>query len=224
MDCRGEDTRRQIVEEYNVVPVAYIQLLAGQIKHSDAGGNIKNDYYIFNAVHKTNGNREVIQCGMRAARDFLRLLNHGGLPIFNPLHEEGGDDPQGGAGIGRHNGGDPQSREDRGRRNSAWNLVARQLYNAIMWVIIIIKASPNTPIFDIRQRVYNFRDREPFESQVKGVNKIISRTMQGKTLTEAINELRAKNNIRDELCQFDILVDIIHNATDEEGKPLKSYF
>ncbi len=161
---------------------------------------------------------------MRAARDFLRLLNHRGLPVFNPLHGEGGDGLQGEEGIGGNDVGNPQGREDRGRRTPEWNLVARQLYNAIMWVIIIIEASPNTPIFNIRERVYNFRDREPFESQVKSVNKIINRTMQGRTLTEAINELRADNNIRDELCQFNMLVDIINNVTDEEGNPLQSYF
>lgn len=27
---------------------------------------------------------------MGAARDFLKMLEHEGLPLFNPLHEEGG--------------------------------------------------------------------------------------------------------------------------------------
>ena len=34
MNCRGTATRQRIVEEYNVKPVAHIQLLAGQTKHS----------------------------------------------------------------------------------------------------------------------------------------------------------------------------------------------
>lgn len=47
MDCRSEEKRREIVEEYNVKPVAHLQLLSGQKKHSDAKQIIKNDYYIF---------------------------------------------------------------------------------------------------------------------------------------------------------------------------------
>lgn len=30
MDCRSEEKRREIVEEYNVKPVAHLQLLSGQ--------------------------------------------------------------------------------------------------------------------------------------------------------------------------------------------------
>jgi hypothetical protein len=93
-----------------------------------------------------------------------------------------------------------------------------------MWVIIIIDANGGTPIFEIQERVYNFRDREPFESQIKGVNTIIMRNLQGRTLTEAIDELRADNRIRDGLCQFNMLEDIIINARDKAGNPIQSYF
>lgn len=88
MDCRSEEKRREIVKAYNVKPVAHLQLLSGQKKHSDAGQIIKNDYYIFEAVHKITCKKEIIQCGMGAARDFLRLLNSEGLPLFNPLCNE----------------------------------------------------------------------------------------------------------------------------------------
>ena len=78
MDCRSTERRQWIVDNYNVVPVAHIQLLAGQTKHSDAGAVIENDYYIFHATDKVCGKREIIQCGMGAARDFLRLIGHEG--------------------------------------------------------------------------------------------------------------------------------------------------
>lgn len=68
-----------------------IQLLAGQTKHSDAGATIEKDYYIFYATDRATGTREIIQCGMGAARDFLKLPYHKGLPLFNPLHGEGGE-------------------------------------------------------------------------------------------------------------------------------------
>lgn len=41
MECRSEERRQYIVDNYNVVPVAHIQLLNGQTKHSDAGQTIE---------------------------------------------------------------------------------------------------------------------------------------------------------------------------------------
>ena len=61
---------------------------------------------------------------------------------------------------------------------------------------------------------------EPFPSQVKAVNTIIGKNIVGKTLTEAIDELRHDNDIRDEMCQFGKLVDIIGNYKDKEGTPV----
>ena len=228
MDCRSEEKRKQIVKDYDVVPKVHIKLLAGQIKDSDAGGTIKNDYYIFEAKHKKNGNLEIILCGMGAAKDFLRLLKHKGLPIFNPLHGEidyVGGDPQEGEEAEGHGNGNPQRGDGGGgKRNLEWNPIARQLYNACMWVIIIIDAKAGTPIFEIQEKVYNYRDREPFEGRVKGVNTIIMRNLQGRTLTEAINELRANNRIRDELCQFDRLIDIINRVAEGKENPIQPYF
>ena len=97
MRCRGRETREQIVKDYRVVPVAHIRLLAGQTRRSDAEADIENEYYIFEAVD-ADGNKEIIQCGMGAARHFLKLLNHGGVPLFNPLHVGGNVGGHGGAG------------------------------------------------------------------------------------------------------------------------------
>lgn len=209
MDCRSIEKRQWIIENYNVTPVAHIQLLAGQTKHSDAGKIIQNDYYIFEAVDKSNGEKEIIQCGMGAARDFLRLLNHKGLPIFNPLHR--GELVGGGENGRARAGGDVR----RGETN--WNPIARQLYNAIMWIIIIIDAKPDTPIFEIRDKVYRYKDREPFSKQIRAVNTIIRKNLPNTTLTEAINNLRVENDVRDDVCQFELLVNSINNMTNRDG-------
>lgn len=218
MECRSTERRQWIVENYNVVPVAHIQLLAGQTKRSDAGAIIENDYYIFEAVNRGSGAKEIIQCGMGAAGDFLRLLNHDGLPLFNPLHGEGG-------GQGGNPGGNLGGNGGR-REAEEWNPTVKQLYNAIMWVILIIEAKPNTKIFELRKTVYRLKDKAPYDTQVKGVNTIIERTLGGKTLTEVIEELREKNSVRDEMCRFDMLVDIINNYRDKDGNhlDLRSYF
>lgn len=193
MDCRGTEKRKWIIEKYNVTPVAHIQLLKGQTKHSDAGKIIQNDYYIFEAIDKSNETKEIIQCGMGAARDFLRLLNHEGLPIFNPLHK--------GESIARVVNEQERAGGDAGRTETNWNPMARQLYNAIMWIIIIIDAKPDTPIFEIRDKVYRYKVREPFTSQIRAVNTIIRKNIPNFTLTEAINNLKTENDIRDDVCQ-----------------------
>lgn len=209
MDCRSIEKRQWIIENYNVTPVTHIQLLAGQTKHSDAGKIIQNDYYIFEAVDKSNGEKEIIQCGMGAARDFLKLLNHKGLPIFNPLHR--------GELVGGVENGRARAGGDVRRAETNWNPIARQLYNAIMWIIIIIDAKPDTPIFEIRDKVYRYKDREPFSKQIRAVNTIIRKNLPNTTLTEAINNLRVENDVRDDVCQFDLLVNSINNMTNRDG-------
>ena len=115
---------------------------------------------------------------MTAARDFLKKINHEGLPLFNPLHGEGGIGKKG----SKTSGGN-ESKEVK------WNPIAKQLYNAIVWVIVIIDAKPNTAIYEVKERVWKFKSYEPFPSQVKAVNTMIGKNIVGKTLTEAIDEL-----------------------------------
>ena len=76
MNCRGNETRKRIITEYIVEPKAHLKLLANQRKNSDAKAIIEDEYYIFTAVGKRDGKEEIIQCGMGAARDFLKLLNN----------------------------------------------------------------------------------------------------------------------------------------------------
>lgn len=218
MDCRSTEKRQWIVQNYDVEPVAHIQLLASQTKHSDAGATIENDYYIFEAVHKVDRIKEVIQCGMGAARDFLKLLNHEGLPLFNPVHGEGGV----GSNSGVPRGGDAGGRSTQ----QVWNPTAKQLYNAIMWLIIAWDAEPGTPLFEFKRDIEQYKRCEPFEWKVKRVNSAIQSGGKGRTLTEIIDDFRRDNSVRDDLCQFDLLVGVIENYTDKEGNPLhiQSYF
>lgn len=216
MKCRGRQVREQIVKEYQVIPKAHIKLLAGQTKRSDAEADITDEYYIFEAI-SPNGEKEVIQCGMGAARHFLELLNHDGLPIFNPLHIDRNVGGHGGIDYGL--GGNINQGQN-------WNQTARQLYNAIMWLIIAWDASPDTPLFQFRDDIIQYHNLQPFDSKVRRVNTIIRNGGKGKTLSEIINDFRDKNNIRDDMCQFNLLNDIINNMTDENGEPLdiQSYF
>lgn len=216
MKCRGRQVRERIVEEYQVIPKAHIKLLAGQTKRSDAEADITDEYYIFEAI-STNGEKETIQCGMGAARHFLELLNHDVLPIFNPLHMD--------RNVGRPVGVNPGIGENAHQAQN-WNQAARQLYNSIMWLIIAWDAIPGTPLFEFKDDVIQYHDREPFDWKVKRVNTMIERGGHGRTLTEIINDFRNRNNIRYDICQFGLLNNIINNMTDQNGKPLniQSFF
>ena len=95
---------------------------------------------------------------------FLELLNHDGLPIFNPLHID--------RNVGRH-GGINLGLGRNVNQGQNWNQTARQLYNAIMWLIIAWNASPNTPLFEFRDDVIQYHNHEPFDYKVKRVNTAI---------------------------------------------------
>lgn len=212
MNCRGHETRQRIVKDYEVQPEAHIKLLANQ--QSDAGATIEDEYYVFSAKHKTDGKKEVIHCGMGAARDFLALINHKGLPLFNPL-------------IGNtHMNIRPEcdNKEILNSQNEQWNKTAKQLYNAIMWLIILWDAKPGTPLFDFKDEVCKYKNSEPFDNRIKRVNTTIKNGGKGKTLTEMINGYRTDNDIRDEICNFDILKNKIRNMKDRQGNTIESYF
>ena len=214
MNCRGHETRKRIVRDYEVEPEAHIKLLANQKKHSDAGATIEDEYYVFSAKRKTDGKKEVIQCGMGAARDFLELINYRGLPLFNPL-------------VGDYNVNNRQEYDNRGSGNlrpEKWNETAKQLYNAIMWLIALWDAKPDTPLFIFKDEVIKYKTYEPFESKIKRVNTAIKNGGKGQTLTEMINVYREDNNLNEEICNFSNLKNKINNIKDKQGNTIESYF
>lgn len=160
-------------------------------------------------MHKMTGKKEIIQCGMVAARDFLRLLNSEGLPLFNPLCNE--------EKCTTNEKGGTKSKKDTKNTQTVWNPKAKQLYNAIMWVIVIIDAKPNTAIFDLKEKVYCYKDKEPFPSYIKSVNTIIKNSIGDSILTEKINKLKETNKIKDDVCQFDLLIQSFEHMEDKEG-------
>ncbi|MDU1929673.1 MAG: hypothetical protein E6753_03705 [Streptococcus mitis] len=151
---------------------------------------------------------------MGAARDFLELINHKGLPLFNPL-------------VGDSHVNNRQEYDNRGSgklQPEKWNETAKQLYNAIMWLIILWDAKPDTPLFDFKDEVIKYKTYEPFDIKIKRVNTTIKNGSQGKTLTEMINGYRADNDIRDGICNFDILKNKIRDMKDRQGNTIESYF
>ncbi len=212
MKCRGSNIRRIIVQEYYVAPVAHLKILDNRPKHSDAEAIITDEYYIFIVTSKYNGSKDTITCGMGAARDFLKLLGHSGLPLFNPIKEE----------VLKSSVKDCKT--DTSEFDSDWNPTGKQLYNAIMWLISVWDAKIDTPLFKIKDNVVAYKKYPPSSSNIKSVNTIIKNGGKGKTLTEIIEDFRKHNNLKNSMCQFDLLKTRIVQMTDKNGNKLKSYF
>jgi len=214
VNCRGHETRQRIVRDYEVKPEAHIKLLANQQKRSDAGAIIEDEYYIFSAKKKSDGINEVIHCGMGAARDFLKLVNHKGLPLFNPLVGN----------IHANNRANQSNASIINLQNENWNKTANQLYNAIMWLIILWNAKPDTPLFKFKNDVIKYKKYEPFNYRIKSVNTAIKNGGKKRTLTDMINDYKEDNNIRSATCNFELLQNKINDMKDEQGNNIKSYF
>ena len=212
MNCRGNETRKRIITEYIVEPKAHLKLLANQRKNSDAKAIIEDEYYIFTAVRKRDGKEEIIQCGMGAARDFLKLLNHPGLPLFNPLKTD--------STIKKDDNQKSNSQEIKVEK---WNKTAKQLYNAIMWLITIWDAQPNTPLFEFRDEIVKYKENNPYDSKIKRINTAVKNGGKGKKLTEMIEYIKKSNCIRDNVCNFDLLIDRVNKMYDN-GVKVESYF
>lgn len=116
--------------------------------------------------------------------------------------------------------GETKSKKDTKKTQTVWNPKAKQLYNAIMWVIVIIDAKPNTAIFDLKEKVYRYKDKEPFPMYIRAVNTIIKNSIRDSTLTEKINKLKETNKIKDDVCQFELLIQSFEHMEDKEGNPI----
>ncbi len=202
MNCRGERRRQQIVNNYYVKPIAHLRLLNGQTKRSDAEANLSDTYYIFECKLKSNVNNiETIICGSGAGKHFLQLLSQESPALFDPLksHEVGGSGAGGGDTI-----------EDK------WDSTAKQLYNAIQWLIICWDIIPRGPMIAIKEEVVRLHNQKPTFSQIKAINTILSKDHRKRKLTEMINEFSKTNEIK--RYEFDLLTQEI------EEKGIDSYF
>ena len=163
---------------------------------------------------KVTGKKEIIQCGLGAARDFLRILGIPGLPIFNPLKKESNNET-----VLKE-----KEKESKGNHSDKWNATARQLYNGIMWLIIAWDARPNTPLFEFKEDILKYKNYDPFDWKIKRVNTVIKNGGKEKTLTEIVGDFQKRNQIKDNMCDFTLLKDRMTKILDEKGNRINSYF
>lgn len=188
MECRGKEKREQIVKEYDIVPIIHAKLLNGQTKYSDAASPITDQYYIFECIHKVTGKKEMIQCGMGAAKHLLELTHNNSLPIFNLLKTDGTTSGSvGGTGISK----------------TKWDEMAKQLYNAIMILIVDWNAKPDTPLFGLKKEAEKYKYCAPKLWRIEKVNNVIAKDYRKRKLSEILDDLKKDNDIKE--YKFDLL-------------------
>ncbi|WP_338631657.1 hypothetical protein [Clostridium baratii] len=181
LECRGNEKRIRIVEEYDIELVRYSRLLNGQIKKSDANDKIKDRYYVFLCTSKRDKSERVIECGSHVAREFMRLANISPIKLFNPLNGE--------ERIENNNNNSNNS------NNKKWNKTVLELYNAInilemYWDIVLTGI-----LLEIKKELRDNPYLEPQVRRIKAVNTCISKSR--KSITEIIEILRENNDIRE---------------------------
>lgn len=85
LKCRGEDRRREIIQEYDIEIIRHERLLNGRTKESDAGDIITTSYYEFLCTSKKSGQKKIIVCGTGVGPGLIKLANLEPIPLFNPL-------------------------------------------------------------------------------------------------------------------------------------------
>lgn len=208
LSCRGEAQRQTIIENYDLLQIAFNKLINGDSFSSDAGGkDIFDRYYMFEAKSKSNPDDVyAIVCGAPTGQDFLRLLNVDSMPLFNPLVSHSETLPT-----------DGNKKSEDKQYIKKWNPAMYQLYNAACLIPICWKQIIRGGLLSTKVNCLKYYYSEPYWFRVKTVNNVIQQDFKNRTLTEMINEeLRTTNNIRE--FKFDLLTQILQ----KEG--IKSFF
>lgn len=183
MYCRGENTRREIVKSHELHPVAHVQLLVGQTKKSCTGDELTDAYYCFFYKSRTGTDQGTILCGEYAAKNFLQLIGHAGLPLFNPLLMQSGTRGTGASGT------------IQGARTK-WDLTAKQLHDAINLLVVCWSSPPGPVLFDIKSRLEKYSYKPPYPGQIKAINTVLGQDVKKRTLSQMVNELAQNNSIK----------------------------
>lgn len=203
MNCKGKETRISIVEKYYVYPQAHLKLLNGQFKHSDAEAKITDHYYIFILIDKKDKTKkDTICCGYKAAKHFEELTGKKLPRLYSPIKDTSPHKDK------------TDNIYDKDHTKIVWDETIKQLYDAVMLIILLWNASPGTDIFTIKYYLENYTYLKPPLQKIKGVNTIIkSRKVP---LTDHIKKMSDKNNFKE--YKFDLLVKIL------EENNIKQYF
>jgi hypothetical protein len=186
MYCRGENTRRDIIKDYELHPIAHVQLLPGQEKKSCTGDDLTNAYYCFSYRSRKNSDEGTILCGKHAAEDFLQLIKHPKLPLFNPLSLQNNKNDK----SNKSSNNAPQVSQLK------WNPTAKQLHDAIHLLVVCWSSPPGRVLGAIKSALEQSSNSAPTANQVKAINTILGKDAQKRTLATMVADIALNNSIK----------------------------
>jgi hypothetical protein len=178
-NCKGDEAKKQIVEEYDIYPISFVKLLEGQ-KREGCCGTLKDVYYTFSAINKETKKEESFFVGKSCAEQFLELLKLKKLPLFNPL-------------TAINDKSKSATNNDK-KENSKEEIdkvlpINRELLNAIA-LLSIIWDDPLESMQNICK--FSIESSKPNENGIIWFNEKVKKYSKGKTLTQMCDELREK--------------------------------
>lgn len=186
-NCRGDKAKSEIVSVYNLKPVVYIRLLNNQ-RIDGCCGPITDKYYLFEAEHRETKILENFCVGYDCGDQFLRLINHPPVQLFNPFKAETG------VKVGNGNSGN-----DDGVNRQAFDPLNKELKNAIH---ILCSAwggkAPQGGLRQFLEYINKNPSRRTNSFAITGFNRIVGKDAKGRTLTQIIEDVRSENpNLRE---------------------------
>lgn len=177
--CHGDEAKQKIIDAYSLTPIVYIRLLAGQ-KIQGCCGPITDRYYSFEAEHKQTKAIETFVVGYHCGEQFLELIGHSKLQLFNPFQAQG----HGGVGGGGAGGGNavqihPLNQELSDAIHlltSAWGGKAPK--GSLRTFLDYIRKKPQWPTQDFA---------------IVGFNRILGKDKAQRSLTQIIIDIRIAN-------------------------------
>ncbi|WP_019556494.1 hypothetical protein [Thiomicrorhabdus arctica] len=178
LNCRGSEAKNKIVDSYNIKPIVYIRLLAGQ-KIDGCCGPITDKYYLFEAEHKETKEIENFSVGYDCGDQFLQLTGHAPISLFNPFQAENG---QGGGGEGNNEAG------------TQIHPLNRELKNAIHLLCSAWGGyAPKGSMRKFLEYINNSPQRATNSFAVVSFNNIVGKDAKNRNLSQIISDIRADN-------------------------------
>ena len=174
-NCKGDEAKKQIVEEYDIYPISFVKLLEGQ-KREGCCGTLKDVYYTFSAINKKTKEEESFFVGKSCAEQFLELLKLKKLPLFNPLTDINNKSKS---------ATNNDKKNDTKEEIDKVLPINRELLNAIAIWDSPLKSMRNVCKFSIESS-------KPNENGIIWFNEKVKKYSKGRTLTQMCDELREK--------------------------------
>lgn len=179
--CRGDKAKQEIVNQYNIIPISYVELLNGQNKKCCCNDILKSSYYTFSATHKNTKKEYSFFAGEGCARKFLELLKLQPLPLFNPLITE----------VNNNYNRNINGVKTEGRETQYIHPVNKELLEAISLLSIVW----NSPLMSMNKIVSYTRSKYsvPNISGVGWFNDKVEKDSKKRTLSQMLDDLRQDN-------------------------------